>query len=303
MALDLSTIPPATRKKLILAGRKFSSEDTLAQAEQTLKALETYAPKLAEHGFGADDVQELKDGRDELYKAGVGRETKRADKKTTSKTYVDTLRIAQQTRLRARSVLSNTQRALMRVEGDAAADAARAIDAILDHGSVAGEDAETMAAQLDQLKTVLDNAAVKTAAEGRGGPKALADLTAQAEALRALSQTAAGPRGTPQETEKLDLIDGIILSLTRTAREAAEAASKGLGEPAMLAEFELTKLYGPAKTKGKVAGGAGAPATEAPSDTTAGGAETASSTLAGGGETSSNTTTGAADATKDTGPS
>jgi hypothetical protein len=69
--------------------------------------------------------------------------------------------------------------------------------------------------------------------------------------LREASQTTAAPRGTPQETEQLDLLDGIILSLVRSAREAADAASKALGEPALVAEFELTELYGPGTTKTK----------------------------------------------------
>jgi hypothetical protein len=55
--------------------------------------------------------------------------------------------------------------------------------------------------------------------------------------LREASQTTAAPRGTPQETEQLGLLNGIILSLVRSA------------EPALVAEFELTELYGIGKTK------------------------------------------------------
>ncbi|MDI1480270.1 hypothetical protein [Polyangium sp. y55x31] len=45
------------------------------------------------------------------------------------------------------------------------------------------------------------------------------------------------------ETETLDLIDGIIVSLTRTAREAADAAARELGEPALATAFELSTLH------------------------------------------------------------
>jgi len=40
-----------------------------------------------------------------------------------------------------------------------------------------------------------------------------------------------------------ELLDGIILELVRSAREAAEAASKELGEPALLSAFSLSELY------------------------------------------------------------
>ena len=52
--------------------------------------------------------------------------------------------------------------------------------------------------------------------------------------------------------------------LTRSARDAADAASKALGEPALLTEFELTELYGTGKSKAKTAGEADPPGAEAP---------------------------------------
>jgi hypothetical protein len=75
------------------------------------------------------------------------------------------------------------------------------------------------------------------------GPQAAADLAARAASLRAADPASAGARGTPEHTEHLDLIDGIILELVRGAREAAEGASKELGEPALLSAFSLSELY------------------------------------------------------------
>jgi hypothetical protein len=54
-----------------------------------------------------------------------------------------------------------------------------------------------------------------------------------------------GARGTRVETEQLDLLDGIIVTLVRNARKAARAAAKRLGKPSLVADFELTKLYEP----------------------------------------------------------
>ena len=251
MPIDLSKIPPTTRKALILSGKKFGSSDTLAQSNKTLKALETHAAKLADHGFGPDDVDDLKSARDGLIAAGVSREDKRVDKKTTNQAHADAMRGAQQVRLRARSVLKAAKRVLAHAGGEAAEEAARSIDAVLGKGAVAGDDAEKLSTQLDQLRTTLEDSTIKPVVAERGGPKAAADLKTQASILREASQTTAAPRGTPQETEQLDLLDGIILSLVRSAREAADAASKALGEPALVAEFELTELYGPGTTKTK----------------------------------------------------
>lgn len=259
MTIDLTKIPPASRKELIEAGRRFSSEETLAQAEQTLKALAVHGPKLIEHGFGTEDETELKDARDELIDAGVGRETKRTSKRTAYVAQADAMRGAQQGRLRARSVLGNAQRLLMRTDGPEAESAVRTIDTLLKHTSVTGDDPERMASQLDLLKAGLTNDAVEKVVEKRGGPKAVEELEMHAEALRVASEATAGPRGTPVHTEQLDLIDGIILSLTRAAREAAEVASKTLGEPSLVAEFELSKLYPNAR---KPAAKTGAPATK-----------------------------------------
>jgi hypothetical protein len=70
--------------------------------------------------------------------------------------------------------------------------------------------------------------------------------------LRDAAKVKAEPRGTPVETETLDLIDGFIVSLSRAAREAAEAAARDLAEPAIVTAFELTALY---KRRAKKAGG------------------------------------------------
>ncbi len=127
-------------------------------------------------------------------------------------------------------------------------EAVQKIEVLLDSESAVAEDAEGLAKQLDALRAVLKHPAVAEAAQKRGGPQAALDLEAKAMALRAAAKAKAEPRGTPVETETLDLIDGIIVSLARTAREAAEAAARELGEPAIATAFELSALY---KRRGK----------------------------------------------------
>ncbi|TKC96490.1 hypothetical protein [Polyangium fumosum] len=245
MALDLNTFPPEARAAFIKDGERFGSEDTLEQANQTLNAYLTHGSKLAAFGFAPEDAAELKDARDALIDAGVGREAKRTSKKIDTVAHATAMRDGQGVRLRGRSVLAGTKRALL-LSGNT--EAVKKIEVLLDSESAVAEDAEGLAKQLDALRTVLKEPAVASAAQNRGGPQAAVDLEAKAAALRDAAKAKAEPRGTPVETEALDLIDGIIVSLTRTAREAAEAAARELAEPAIATAFELSALY---KRRGK----------------------------------------------------
>ena len=81
------------------------------------------------------------------------------------------------------------------------------------------------------------------AAADRGGPETLSPLRAAALAIRDAVLRKPTGRGTPEETPRLDQIDGIILDICRRARDAAVAASKHLGDPAIVKAFKLDKLY------------------------------------------------------------
>lgn len=254
MSLDLAIIAPARRRELVEAGRKFGSELTLSQARRTLDAWATHGGKLEDFGFAQEDAGELSAAHGELVAAGVGREMKRSDKKTQQRAYAAAVKDGQEARTRARSVLGAARRVLARTSTEEESAAVRRIDTALESGSVADDDADRLAMQLDELRAVLGDKAVANATAKRGGPKAIADLEGRAIALRGIAQMATGRRGTPEETERLDLIDGIILELVRSAREAAEAAGKALGEPALMNAFALTELYG--GSGGRKAGGA-----------------------------------------------
>jgi len=240
MALDLNDISPEARAIFIKDGGRWSSEDTLEQAHLTLNGYKTHGEKLAAFGFTQDDATELEGARDALIEAGVGREAKRTSKKIDTAAHAAALRDGQLVRVRSRSVLSAARRALLRT---GKTEHVQKIDALLERESVMAEDAEGLAKQLDALQALLKDTDVEAVAKTRGGPQAVADLEARAKALREAGQAKAAPRGTPVETEKLDLIDGIIVSLTRSAREAADAAARELAEPAIGAAFELAGLY------------------------------------------------------------
>jgi hypothetical protein len=254
--MDLATIAPVRRNQLIEAGRRVGSDVTLAQANKTLKGLEQHGPKLVAFGFGPEDGLDLGQARDALLAGGVGRHGKRTDKKQMSAAYAQVMRDGLQVRLRSRSILGGARRSLARIGSPEAVAAVQRIDAVLNTCSVAPDYASPLATQLDELRRGLVDLTIAPVVAGRGGPQAVADLTARAAALRAADQTTAGARGTPEHTEHLDLVDGVILELVRGAREAAEVASKELGEPALLAAFALSELY-------PNSGGRGAPDTGA----------------------------------------
>ncbi len=240
MALDLKNISPEARAAFIKDGERFSSEDTLEQANLTLNGYQTHGAKLAVFGFPPEDAQELKDARDALIEAGVGRQAKRMTKKIDTVAHAAAMRDGLALRLRTRSVLSSTRRVLLR---GGQMDAVQKIDALLDRESQAANAGEGLAKQLDSLQNILKDPEIENAAKTRGGPEAVQDLGTQAKALRDTAEAKAAPRGTPVETETLDLLDGIIVSLTRSAREAADAAARELGEPAISTAFELSALY------------------------------------------------------------
>ncbi len=240
MGLDLTAISPEARAAFIKDGARFGSEDTLEQANQTLNAYALHGTKLNDYGFGLVDATELQDARDALTTAGVGREAKRTNKKIDTAALSVAMHDGQGTRLRARSVLHAARRVLL---WTGKIEPVQKIDALLDRDSAAAEDAEGLAKQLDALNSALNDSTIADTAKNRGGPKAVVDLETHALALRDAAKAKAEPRGTPVETETLDLLDGIIVSLARMAREAAEAAARDLAEPAMATAFELSALY------------------------------------------------------------
>lgn len=243
MPTDLNTIPAATRDAQIKLGRQYGSSDTLAQANQILKALESYASALANEGFIADDIARVVEARDMLLTAGVGRERARGGKKVLSQAYLDAMATGRAKRLRARAVLDNTMGILAESSAPTAPDAVRAIKATLRQTHSAGDDAETLAGQLDQLAATLGLAHVNVEASKRGGAQSIADLTSSAAELRKAAQQDATLLGTPAETQLLQHLDGIIVGLARRAHKAARSAAKQLGNPAIGAAFKLNKLY------------------------------------------------------------
>lgn len=243
MLLDLNAFPAPVRAQQIQIGQQFGSKDTLDQANQTLKAYAVGGEALAGFGFTVADAERLAAARALLIDAGVGRETARGQKKVTSRTYTEALTAAQAARLSARVILAGAEADLEESATSGDEEAARIVGTVLRQTRVAGDRAESLAQQLDQIASALQHKAVEGIAKPRGGAEAVARLTATAAALRKADQDDAGIRGTHAETQRLHQIDGIIVRLVRRARKAALAVARATANPALAEEFRLEKLY------------------------------------------------------------
>jgi hypothetical protein len=244
MAIDLATIPPEARARFIKLGRCFSSRRTLKQSRRTLGALGSYGELIAIYGFGAEDTEDMTQCRDLLIEAGVERDATVAQRKTTKKDFLKAMRAGKDARLHGRSVLFTAQRLLSLSIVEGAAAARNGVATALEKTESCGDDSDQLANQLDQLRASLSLPVVAALVAGRGGPQAVAALTTSATALRLLTDNRPVRGGTPEETERLDLIDGIIVTLARSARRAARSATRALGRPALADAFKLSDLYG-----------------------------------------------------------
>jgi hypothetical protein len=243
MTLDLTKITPEVRAAYIERGSQVTPNAALRQARRTLTSLGTHGTKLAAFGFVAGDASALADARDALIAGGVGRTVKRSSKKTATSAQADALRRAGAARLQTLNLLRVGARVL---EGDAsegAPEARLAIATALAQHAVAPEKADLMADQIDALLSVLNDKKVAEALKERGGPKLALALPDHISALRGSAQLTAVRRGTPEETEVLRVISGIIVGLVRSANNAARSAATALGEPAIAKAFRLDALY------------------------------------------------------------
>ena len=81
------------------------------------------------------------------------------------------------------------------------------------------------------------------AAAGRSGDALRDQAIAHIPKLQAAADALDVVRGTPAQTVRLNLIDGIIIELVRSARRAARNAASDLGRPELETIFGLSELY------------------------------------------------------------
>jgi hypothetical protein len=226
MTLDLNAISEGARKAYIAVGRNYGSHDTLKQADQTLAAYERHAALVEEQGFGPDDAGHLRDARDLLITAGVTREDARTDKKVTNIALLDAVHDGKNARTSAQSLLRRAHGTLRYETTPALSALGARVEAVLFSCRHSDDDADRLATQLVQMKDALTEPTLAALLARRGGPSVVARLDTAITSLRAAARAHAPVPGTPVETARLDLIDGIIVRLARDARRAARATGR-----------------------------------------------------------------------------
>lgn len=243
MSFDVDKLSPRARQRYIRIGRSFGSDDTLQQANNTLQAWNNHKSNLTGFGFQEKDAKKLEAVRDLLRKANTSRESVKTVRKQGTKSYVASIKAGQRLRERARILLKAVLEDLEEVGTDKGLVAADLVESQLEKTSQASSEADSLATQLELLIQSMQHADTKTVADARGGATLATEIQSHCKTLRAQADTRILRPGTPEHTELLDTLDGVIVTLSRRAREAAESASKTLKQPAILSAFHLNALY------------------------------------------------------------
>jgi hypothetical protein len=233
----IDKLPAARREAAQGIGALFASQNTLRQADETLRAFAQHGDDVSQFGYGGEDAEELKGLRDALAQAGAGREGALAVKKTTSQALDQAIAEGKAARLRAHAILDRAQ--LLVPE----AATAQKINAVLAQTRSAGASARKLFEQLKILQPVLEDKDVAALIKKRGGPEAVAVIKQAVTMLVDAQKGHIGGGGAPAETARMDLLDGLIADNVRDARRAARAAARALGRPELARAFELTGLY------------------------------------------------------------
>jgi hypothetical protein len=251
MAQDLAEIdayhkslPADVLEELQELGRQFSSDDTIKQGDLTLNGLDQYAGELAEHGFTAEDVAALRLNHSRLSLAVTSRTGAQAGRKSTNAALLVAMKGAKVRRRSLRSLVQGAPQKLRTVNTEASRKAATEVTSVLAQTSAAGADPKKVAGQIDLLVGLLENPEVRAVVGAEQADAKAARGREAAVAVRAASSAQAAPLGTPEETRRMDLLDGAIVILCRRARAAARSAAEELGNPAIAKAFELVGLYG-----------------------------------------------------------
>lgn len=244
MTFDISSIPPQARVHCIRIGRRWSSEDTLAQANAVLDALAIHGATLANHGFSVADAERLASVRDALeanLRGCAG--APEPPKKVTSRAYLDAMREGKRVRTLARTILASVQDVFSERRGAAAESAVHALSSVLGQTQSAGADDEALLQQLERLQGALRDPTIGAEAVSRGGLQALREIEAALAKLREIAEPLPTVPTTLSKGDELDLLDGVVVFLSRAARRAARIAATWTGNPELAKAFELTKLH------------------------------------------------------------
>lgn len=235
MPIDVSTLPAESREGYLELGRRVTTANSLAQANKTILAFGRFGVEVTAHGYGTDDDARLSDARDTLLERHSDRSDAKGASKVSMGTYLTALSGAKQERLSVRTLLTSCISPLR--DGGNLADANR-VRSLLDQTSAAIDDT-TLLDHMKRLHAMLNEPMLESYIATRGGPGMIVRVISARESLiAAMRERAANPEVSALSDER-DILDGIIVTLTRNAARAARVAARRLGQPAIAQEFKL----------------------------------------------------------------
>jgi hypothetical protein len=263
MPVDVSTLPPESREVYLDLGRRVTTPNTLAQANKTIRAFTKFGAEVTLHGYGPDDDAHLSDTRDTL----IDRFTDGSDAKGASKlaagAYVTARRDAKDERQSVRTLLTGCVPRLR--DAGNVVDAKR-LQSLLEQTSRAPNDTALLD-HMKRLHALLGEPVLEPLIVNRGGPDMLLRIERSRNSLLSAIRERGGNPEVSALSDERDILDGIIVTLTRNAARAARVAARRLGQPAIAQEFKL--VYFRATRNGSVEDGGeptlpGVPATAEP---------------------------------------
>jgi hypothetical protein len=238
MALDLATISPEARRRYIRLGRRYQSPDVLAQAAQIVLALPEYGAVIARHGFGVEEQEQVVDAHGVLLEQQDSSNQAVAQHSITGQTYEDAIEKGKAVRQTTRTTCKSIDKAATEKDD---LEVSRVVRTALTQTSRLRRN-KFLVDHLSILYTAIATPIVLPYVESRGGADLIGSLQSTRAVLRTAQNARAGHTPVTVASETCDLLDGLIVSLARSARDAAEAAARHLGQPSIAAAFKLNHL-------------------------------------------------------------
>lgn len=238
MPFDIETLTADECLRYLSVGRRYATEDVLAQADKTRLGYNMYGHLLVVHGVGPDEGTLLVEVVDMLRESDGGHIQVTDARKFLSMTYEGAKRLAKDERINGRTLTSMCISPLNRANET---ELAQRATLVLQQTSRCDTDKQL----IDQMKTLHDLLSVPALAPiiaNRGGPTILAGLASARTTLLAAVQARAGKPEVTAASQRRDILDGVVVTLCRAARDASQVAARRLGQPAIAAAFKLDLL-------------------------------------------------------------
>lgn len=237
MTVDIDSLTPQARKHYRAIGERYGTEAVLAQADQTIRGLTMYGPLLIDSGFGTTDAERFIGARDLLLgKDGVVIQAK-SNQKVLGKALSTARQDAKAERASGTALLTGAEAQMLETD----LETARIVQTALADTKTAATD-KALTDHLETMHGVLSLPALTEFVATRGGPPLLDRIAAARTTLIEAKRNRDGKTAVTAAAEHRNIIDGIIVSLARSANAAARAAARRLGQPAIAAAFKLDHL-------------------------------------------------------------